>query len=163
MSEDLEIVGAYLWRQLGHRPATANQAEGALSYELHLFKPSEAKVVLEALVARGLFRREGDRLSASSDLSGVDVPIGYHPPEDFLSRLPKIPSTPLLPRLIAQIHSADPSAKPEAILEEIAQVADHLGVAQPAAAFLVAWRRGFRDPALLKEYLDSLSSSQPAK
>jgi hypothetical protein len=38
-----------------------------------------------------------------------------------------------------------------------------LGVAQPAAAFLVAWRRGFRDPALLKEYLDSLSSSQPAK
>ena len=163
MTDDLEVVGAFLWRQLGHRPATSNQAEGALSYELHLFKPSEARIVLDALISRGLFHREGDQLTGVPDLLGIDRPLGYHPPESFLKDLPRGVSLPLLPRLLEFISTGLSEVEQSRVPEEVAEVAKHLGVSRESAALLVGWKKGRRDPTLIEECARSISQSVPAK
>lgn len=163
MVDELTVVGAYLWRQLGNRPASQNQAEGALSYELRLFKPSEAKAVLEALLARELFVRNGDKIAGTSGLLPIDVPLGFRPSAQFLSTLTQPSEGSLMDEILGFLKPQLSEADRVTLGDEIALTAQHLGVSQESAALLVGWRKGLRDPRLVQEYLSSLFRYNPAR
>ncbi len=160
MSE-LEFVGAFVWNQVGRQPTTEKAVTDLLSLELRWFKPAEAREVVSALVASGLYRSQAGQLTAHERLSEVEVPRGFRPSPAFLEEARRVRATPLLDRILALV-AAPPNADGEALRTEVSQVASDLGVPVEAAALLVAWRRGVRDTSLIAEFEKSLSKT-PAK
>lgn len=156
--DEMRVVGAFLWDQVGKRPTTAETLQGALSFELRWFTPKEARSVVAQLVASGLFQAEGTQLTAAPKLSGVEVPRGFHPSPDFL-RHAEEPEPPSLLDRIFQAVMQSHQGNPNELLAEANRTATELGVPTEGAALLVAWRRGVRPKDLLEEFVSNLKST----
>jgi hypothetical protein len=158
--DELAIIGAYLWDQMGKHPATAQAMEQAL-IDAHWFKPSEAKAVVAALISSEFLFREGENLTGSSILSGVEIPRGFHPSPGFTEDLGKARQPPLLDRILSAAAQSGDKASIEEIAAETKRTKLELGLTLEGAALLVAWRHGVRKADLIAEFLSSLKTDRP--
>lgn len=49
--------------------------------------PSDAKLLLRTLLAKGILEKKGDYIRASSDLSSIDLPLAYKPSKDVMDAI----------------------------------------------------------------------------
>ncbi|MDD5473213.1 MAG: DUF2240 family protein [Candidatus Methanoperedens sp.] len=129
----------------------------ALSIDLNWFTPDQAKIVLAEAEKSGLLKRNGEMVSASFDISGVNIPSGFKPQQGIFEKKT------LFERIIERITSGTGMDKRKAIAlinkkqEELAKM-----VVIEVSAILVAIEHGILvDDLIEEEYaaLATLSSS----
>ena len=84
MVDELTICTAAFFRSIGKDVATSQEFIMGASLELKWMPPSDAKRLLQALVTRGIVTESDGFVRPASDLSSIDVPIGYRPPKDII-------------------------------------------------------------------------------
>lgn len=158
--DELAVIGAYLWDQVGRQPVTAQVMEQAL-VDAHWFKPSEAKVVVAALITSEFLSSDGVTIVEGAKLAGVEVPRGFHPSPGFIESLGKVRQPPLLDRILSEAAQSGEQASMDEVVAETKRTKIDLGLTLEGAALLVAWRRGFKRTDLIEEFLASLKTNRP--
>ena len=88
MTDELTICAAAFLRNKGKNVVTENEFLMGISMDLHWMPYGDAKVLLAALLNSKILEKNGEYLKPTFDVSGItDVPVGYRPGPDFVSKL----------------------------------------------------------------------------
>lgn len=87
MTDELTVCAAAFLRNKGKSVITENEFLMGISMDLRWMPHSDAKKVLAALLAQGIFEKNGEYLKPAFDTSKVDVPVAYRPPPGFAKQL----------------------------------------------------------------------------
>lgn len=82
MTDELTVCATAFFRSIGKDVTTSDEFVMISSLELKWMSPSDAKLLLRTLLAKGILEKKGDYIRASSDLSGIDLPLAYKPSKD---------------------------------------------------------------------------------
>lgn len=91
MSDELTVCAAAFFRNKGKNVITETEFLMVVSMDLHWMPHGNAKLLLKALLSKGILLRNGDYLRPSFDVSEIDVPVAYRPSEKFIASLKPIP------------------------------------------------------------------------
>lgn len=86
MAEELELCAAAFFRTIGKDVATPDEFVMEVSLGQKWMTPSEAKTLLAVLTKAGIVEQKDGYIRPGKDLSGLDVPLAYHPSKDLLAQ-----------------------------------------------------------------------------
>ena len=87
MEDSLALCASAFVRNKGKNVFTENDILMGLSMDLRWMTYSEAKAVLAAMLAGGLFEKSGDMYRASFSNNGIDVPVAYKPSRPLIEKV----------------------------------------------------------------------------
>lgn len=141
---DLEVALAFVAKRQGRDASSAAEWRHVLSLELGWFTPAQAARFVEASVATGLLRADGDQLRLAFDRGSVQVPRGFRPdpaaiPDTSASPPAEDPFIALVDRIAGRLGT-----KRSQVLETVAAVQERFGghLEAEAAALRVALDAG---------------------
>ncbi len=82
--DDITVCAAALVRCEGKTVFAESDIVMGMSLKHKWMAPSDAKIVLKAMLASGIMEKKGDVIKFTADISSVDVPIAYRPPAGFV-------------------------------------------------------------------------------
>lgn len=142
MTGEMGVCAAAVFRLLGKDVATENEFVMEVSLGQKWFPPTEARALLDALAAAGAVEVRDGYVRPAGDTLGIDVPLGYRPPRDILTRTARSergdrpPSDPF-PALVGAAEAAGVPRRE--FIQECNRIHRVLGIDISAAA-LVALR-----------------------
>jgi len=92
MTDEYTVCAAAFFRTVGKDVTTPDEFVMTASLELKWMSPSDAKLLLKALLSRGILVKKGDFVRPSSDMGGMDLPLAYKPSAELLSSLHSAPA-----------------------------------------------------------------------
>ena len=148
MSE-LEIALSQLFQKKGKGSLTEKEFVFAASLDLRWFTPKEAQKFLDIGIESELLALDGDKVKATFDYKGVNIPKGYAPNTELLQSSVK-PKGVFL-KIVDQISTSKDIPSKD-IISLVNQTQDRMGIDVEVAALIVARRYGMN----ISEYLDSV-------
>ena len=116
MTSELTVCAAAFLRNKGKTVVAENEFLMGMSMDYHWMPYGDAKKLLDILIRSDIFKKNGEYLKASFELSDVDVHVAYRPSESLMEsiRSSKVVTTPkkgpvpenLLPLLISEAIDA---------------------------------------------------------
>jgi len=91
MVDELTLCAAAFFRSIGKDVTTSNEFVMIASLELKWLPPSDSKLLLKTLLSSGIMVQKGEYIRASSDLSGIDLPLAYKPSPELVELIHKGP------------------------------------------------------------------------
>lgn len=85
MQDSLFLCAAALIRNKGKSVFSETDVLMGMSMDLRWMTYSDAKIVLNSMIAEKVFERNGDVIRAAFDPSGYDVPVAYRPSEELMA------------------------------------------------------------------------------
>ena len=79
MADEFTVCAAAFFRSIGKDVTTSDEFVMISSLELKWMSPSESKILLKALLDRGVLVKKGDFIRPAADLSGMDLPLAFKP------------------------------------------------------------------------------------
>lgn len=154
MSDDLRCAVAMLFRQSGRRSMSEKEFLFGASIDLRWLPYPQAQKMLDAAKAAGLVKMEGGALKPTFEVSSVEIPVGFRPDKDMLSKAaPPAPTEEgLLPRLLN--HAEDLGMSRRDFIAQCNRVQDRMDVDIEVASLLILAEKG----ADVAPYLDEAES-----
>ena len=96
MTSELTVCAAAFLRNKGKTVVAENEFLMGMSMDYHWMPYGDAKKLLDILIRSDIFKKNGEYLKASFELSDVDVPVAYRPSESLMEgiRSSKVVTTP---------------------------------------------------------------------
>jgi hypothetical protein len=98
--DELRYTAAAFFRNKGKSVVTENEFIMGISMDLRWVPPSDAKDVLSLLVHEGHLKKEGEYIKATFNVYATDVPLGFKPSDDLITKAKK-------PKKAAAVPAAD--------------------------------------------------------
>ncbi len=168
MTDELTVCAAAYFRSIGKDVTTAEEFVMSTSLEMKWMSPSDSKLTLKMLIAKGILSQKGEFIRPASDLSALDVPLAYRPSADFLEMIRSKPAPEPAP---IQKTEADPDlfhtmmdiAKKNGIetkdfVPACTRIQKRLGIDVGAAALIVLRDNGVDITELTDTVYNSVSS-----
>jgi len=92
MTDELTVCAAAYFRSIGKDVTTTEEFVMSTSLEMKWMSPSDSKLALKMLLARGILTQKGEFIRPSNDLSALDVPLAYKPSPGFIEMIRSKPA-----------------------------------------------------------------------
>ena len=148
MSE-LEVALSQLFQKKGKGSLTEKEFVFAASLDLRWFTPKEAQKFLDIGIESELLALDKDRVKATFDYKGVNIPKNYAPTTELLQSSVK-PKGVFL-KIVDQISTSKDIPSKD-VISLVNQTQDRMGIDVEVAALIVARKYGLD----ISEYLDSV-------
>ena len=87
MTDELGVCAAAYFRSIGKDVSTTEEFVMGVSLELKWMPPSDAKLLLAAMVGSGAVTQRDGFVRPAADPGSVDVPLAYRPPKELVEGL----------------------------------------------------------------------------
>jgi len=103
VSDELKMCAAAFFRSKGKNVITGNEFLMGVSMNNRWMPYGDAERLLSAMIASRILSKDGEYVRPCFEVAAVDVPAGYRPPDDILSKT----SEDVFQMLMARAASAD--------------------------------------------------------
>ncbi len=163
MTDEFTVCAAAFFRSIGKDVTTADEFVMISSLELKWMSPSEAKLLLKALLDRGVLVKKGDFIRPASDLSGIDLPLAFRPSAELVEAIHSKPAPPKPEPSPDMFHVLMDVAKQNNIetkdfVPASTRIQKRLGIDVAAAALLVLRDKGVDISDLSQKVYESVRS-----
>ena len=166
MTDGLTVCAAAFFRSIGKDVTTPEEFVMIASLELKWMSPSDAKILLAALLSEGILEKRGEYIRAAGDLSGIDLPLAYRPPKDILvtarsapAPAPKEEAAPDLFHILIGT-AAENGIQTKDFVPACTRIQKRLGIDVSAAALLVLRDCGADISPLVETVYSGISGKQ---
>ncbi len=87
MADEFTVCAAAFFRSIGKDVTTSDEFVMITSLELKWMSPSDSKLMLNALLSKGILVKKGDFIRPSQDLNALDLPLAYRPSADLIDAI----------------------------------------------------------------------------
>ena len=168
MADEFTVCAAAFFRTVGKDVTTADEFVMTSSLELKWMSPSDAKLLLKALIGKGILEKKGDYVRPSSDLGAVDLPLAYKPSPELIKSLhsatspapqPKKENAPDLFHILMDVAKRN-GIETKDFVPVCSKIQKRLGVDIAAAALIVLRDKGVDISRYVSQVYDGISRNQ---
>jgi len=140
MADELTVCAAAYFRNVGKDVTTSDEFVMISSLELKWMSPADCKLLLKAFLDKGILEKKGEYIRTASDLSGLDVPLGYKPSKELVDGLHSAPakkeSAPDMFHVLMDVAKQN-GLTPKDFVPACSKIQKRLGIDVGAAALMV--------------------------
>jgi hypothetical protein len=161
MPDEFTVCAAAFFRTIGKDVTTSDEFVMISSLELKWMSPSEAKLLLKALLDRGVLVKKGNFVRPAADLSGIDLPLAFRPSPALIEAMHSKPAPPKTEPSPDMFHVLMDIAKQKGMetrdfVPACTRIQKRLGIDVSAAALLVLRDNGADISDISQKVYDSV-------
>jgi hypothetical protein len=163
MTDEFTVCAAAFFRSIGKDVTTSDEFVMISSLELKWMSPSDSKLLLKALLDRGVLVKKGDFIRPAADLSGMDLPLAFRPSADLVDAIHSKPAAPKAEPAPDMFHILMDVAKQNGIeakdfVPASTRMQKRLDIDVSAAALMVLRDKGVDISGLTEKVYESICS-----